>query len=43
MTTRQIGDSVASKALQGQSLAALRKAASREAKASARRATDPGA
>jgi hypothetical protein len=40
MTTRQIGDSIASKALQGQSLAALRKAASREAKASTRRGSE---
>lgn len=31
MTARQIGDSVASKALHGQSLAALRKAATRAA------------
>ena len=35
MTPRQIGDSIASKALQGQSLAALRKAATREAKTAA--------
>lgn len=41
MTTRQIGDSIASKALQGQSIVALRKAATREAKA--RRAASEGA
>ena len=40
MTPRQIGDSIASKALQGQSLTALRKAASREAKAAARHNAD---
>ena len=43
MTTRQIGDSIASKALQGQSLAALRKAAAREAKDARRRDTGKGA
>jgi hypothetical protein len=32
MTARQVGDSVASKALQGQSLTALRKAVTRASK-----------
>jgi hypothetical protein len=42
MTARQIGDSVASKALQGQSLAALRKAATRESPSTAGGARNAG-
>jgi hypothetical protein len=42
MTARQIGDSVASKALQGQSLAALRKAATRKSPSAAGGAKNAG-
>ncbi|MCW0214775.1 MAG: hypothetical protein OJJ54_15565 [Pseudonocardia sp.] len=42
MTPRQIGDSVASKALEGQSLAALRKAVARSAKAQSAATKAPG-